>query len=96
MRKLIVGGISVLAVSTALLAGTGSAQAETAQVTGQPSGVSIVDTASPAQAAGWEYVDWYFSFNNCNVAAGELSVREGVTTKCEPQTSGLWYLYALR
>jgi hypothetical protein len=98
MRKLITRGITALAVATALLAGAGSAHAETAQVTGQSNGVGIVDTASHAQAAGWTYENWYFSQNNCFVGSNELfqSDPSVIQTRCEPQTSGLWYLYALR
>lgn len=94
MRKLITTGISALALGTALLAGSGSAQAETAQVAGGGR-TTAADTASSAQAE-WVYENWYFSQNNCIVAAGELNRSEGVQTKCEEQAEHLWYLYALR
>ncbi|MGC7103033.1 hypothetical protein ACPZ19_50945 [Amycolatopsis lurida] len=97
MRRLITTTISALAVGVALLAGTGLAQAETAQVTGQSSGVGILNSAPPVQAAGWEYYNWYFSFNNCSVAGGKIyqsdpSVKQ---YKCEPG-NGVWYLYLYR
>ncbi|MGW7616356.1 hypothetical protein ACWGLG_10955 [Streptomyces antimycoticus] len=49
------------------------------------------------QAAGWERVNWYFNFNNCTVAGGELdrSDRSVIQYKCE-ESGGTWYLYVLR
>ncbi|BBJ38010.1 hypothetical protein SSPO_007280 [Streptomyces antimycoticus] len=86
-----------MAVGTALPAGTSAAHAETAQVTEESNLVGSAETAHPVQAAGWERVNWYFNFNNCTVAGGELdrSDRSVIQYKCE-ESGGTWYLYVLR
>ncbi|MFD7505969.1 hypothetical protein [Streptomyces sp. NPDC059850] len=83
MVKSIKAGISAVAMSTALLAGAASAQAETARTT---------------QAAGWEYYNWYLSQNNCLVAGGELSKNDPSIRqyRCDGKEGSFWYLYLYR
>ncbi|RCG21357.1 hypothetical protein DTL70_18115 [Streptomyces diacarni] len=89
MRKAIKAGISAVAVGTALWAGAVSAQAA-----GQSTGVDAAQTAPRAQFDGWEYENWYFSFNNCSVAGGNM---QGIKAfRCEEKAEHLWHLYVLR
>jgi len=87
MRKLIATATSALAVAIALLAGTGSAQAEPA---------SVVNTAS--RAPGYEYYDWYWTIGNCTYAGQQLMRKDPsiITYKCSQSAYKTWYLYLLR
>lgn len=92
MRKAFTAAISALALSTAMLAGAGAAQAGAAQHTGQSSSSG---TAVQAQASGWEYYDWYFSFTNCNAAGSELLRNDSNALQfmCEEEAEHLWHLH---
>ncbi|GAA2920789.1 hypothetical protein [Streptomyces enissocaesilis] len=92
MHKSFTAAVSALAVSTALLAGASAAQAETAQHTGQ-SKSSVV--AVPAQASGWAYHSWYFSFTNCHAAGGELARTNPNVLQymCEEESKHIWHLH---
>lgn len=92
MRKSFTAAISALAVSTALLAGVGAAQAETAPHTGQ-SNSSVA--AVPARASGWAYHSWYFSYTNC-AAAGSQLLRDNPNAlqfMCEEEAKYIWHLH---
>lgn len=98
MRKSIVAGIVTLAASVALLTGTGSAQAETAQVIEQSSRVGTADGASRAQDYEYEYYDWYWTTGNCLYAGRELQKNDSsiITYKCAQNTWNTWSLYLLK
>jgi len=92
MRKSFTTAISALTVSTALLAGAGAAEAESAPHTGQPSS-SVA--AVPARASGWAYHSWYFSFTNCHAAGGQLARSNSNVLQymCEEEAKYIWHLH---
>ncbi|GAA2921058.1 hypothetical protein [Streptomyces enissocaesilis] len=94
MRKSFTAVLSALAVSTALLAGGSTAQAEPAPLTGGASASHSSGAVQPQPADEYEYYNWYLSQNNCLVAGGNLYKTDNrIRYRCDGHKGSFWYLY---
>jgi hypothetical protein len=90
MRKLVSAGITALALSGALLAGSSPATAAPPA----SAATSAVQQAVQAPRAVNEYYDWYWTRSNCNAAGSKMLVHGIIYGyACNLSIYGTWYLY---